>query len=844
MLSKLRRIRAVLLSAVLIPGVFCASAQEAKRNQWVAAKFDGQPQSLPNRPYLVAQLKSGTVERKSRHGHALSIAGHRYSQGIHCPSTGKVTIHLPGAASRFQAVVGVDSNDIEYYSNAGRGAVSLSINANGGEVFRTPAMHEEMPGVPIDLNLSGSSEFTINITGDAQQSEWNQVDLADAKVFLKDESSIFLDEMPIGPLPAAFTTDPPFSFRYGGQDSHELLPSWNPKRSSRQLDSERTEHVVSYSDPNTGLVVRCIGVEYHDSPTIEWTVYFKNAGNADSPLLEDIQSLDTNFERNNEGEFLLHHNRGAPATPGDYEPFETKLDRKATRRFAGAGGRPTNHELPYFNLAWPGEGIIIVIGWPGQWAASFARDGDKAIHVRAGQELTHLKLLPGEEIRIPLVVLQFWTGDWIAAQNGWRRWMLAHNMPHPGAPPPPQLAANSSREYIEMKEANEQNQKSFIDRYLAENIKLDYWWMDAGWYVNNGSWVNTGTWEVDRTRFPKSLRAVNDYAHAKGIRTIVWFEPERVTKGTWLYEHHPEWLLTPPSEHGDQLYDKEWRLLDFGNPEARAWITERVDHMITQEGIDTYRQDFNMDPLYFWRAHDSADRQGITEIRYVTGLLAYWDELRRRHPGLLIDTCASGGRRVDIETLRRAVPLTRSDYLLESEEPISQQMQTYGMAMWIPYYGTGVSGLDPYLFRSQMCPAIILVWDLRRTDLPYDEMRKMLSQWRSVADDYFGDFYPLTPYSMSKDVWAAWQFDNRKRAEGFLQVFRRSASAYESAHFKLRGLDLAARYLVSNVDTEEQRECSGRELMDEGVRVELRSAPGSALLRYKVVRPVPQVSHN
>ncbi|MBV9227143.1 MAG: GH36 C-terminal domain-containing protein, partial [Acidobacteriaceae bacterium] len=260
--------------------------------------------------------------------------------------------------------------------------------------------------------------------------------------------------------------------------------------------------------------------------------------------------------------------------------------------------------------------------------------------------------------------------------------------------------------------------------------------------------------------------------------------------------------------------------------------------------IDTYRQDFNMDPLYFWRAHDLADRQGITEIRYVTGLLAYWDELRRRHPGLLIDTCASGGRRVDIETLRRAVPLTRSDYLLEAEEPISQQMQTYGMAMWIPYYGTGVSGLDPYLFRSQMCPAIILVWDLRRTDLPYDEMRKMLSQWRSVADDYFGDFYPLTPYSMSKDVWAAWQFDNRKRAEGFLQVFRRSASAYESAHFKLRGLNPATRYLVSNVDTEEQRECSGRELMDEGVRVELRSAPGSALLRYKVVRPAPQAPHN
>ena len=69
-----------------------------------------------------------------------------------------------------------------------------------------------------------------------------------------------------------------------------------------------------------------------------------------------------------------------------------------------------------------------------------------------------------------------------------------------------------------------------------------------------------------------------------------------------------------------------------------------------------------MDPLSFWRDNDAEDRQGITEIRHVEGYLAYWDELRRRHPEMLIDTCASGGRRNDLETLRRAVPLLRSDF--------------------------------------------------------------------------------------------------------------------------------------------------------------------------------------
>ena len=88
----------------------------------------------------------------------------------------------------------------------------------------------------------------------------------------------------------------------------------------------------------------------------------------------------------------------------------------------------------------------------------------------------------------------------------------------------------------------------------------------------------------------------------------------------------------------------------------------------------------------YWRGADAPDRQGITEIRHVTNLLAYWDELRRRHPDMLIDECASGGRRNDLEMMRRAVPLWRSD---KTMEPIGQQSMTYGLSMWIPYFGTG-----------------------------------------------------------------------------------------------------------------------------------------------------------
>ena len=84
-------------------------------------------------------------------------------------------------------------------------------------------------------------------------------------------------------------------------------------------------------------------------------------------------------------------------------------------------------------------------------------------------------------------------------------------------------------------------------------------------------------------------------------------------------------------------------ILNLGNPEAREWLTDHISNMISTEGIDVYRQDFNIEPMAFWEKADTPDREGMTEIRYIEGLYTFWDELRFRHPNLIIDNCASGG---------------------------------------------------------------------------------------------------------------------------------------------------------------------------------------------------------
>ena len=806
--------------------------ETADARRFTAARFEAAEAPAQVEPGLLVLANHDSVALNQRGGKPLKIADKEYTRGLYCHAVSKVVVRLPAPGKTFSAAVGVDSND---QTRPGRGSIVFRVVIGDKEAFRSDVLREGMAAVPVTVDLAGAREFTLEVGDAGDGISCDQAAWADAQVACADGSAVWLGDLKIlegvGDL---FAAGPPFSFTYGGRSSAEFLKTWTLQRQVRKLDDHRTEHTLTYTDPASGLVLRCVAVAYDDFPTVEWTLHFKNAGAADSALLENIQALDLAWHRGEGGEFLLHHGAGSQAGPADYRPLETPLGPNARKRVAAAGGRPTNTDLSYFNLAWGGRGLIVVVGWPGQWAAEFARDAGAGIRLRAGQELTHFKLLPGEEVRTPLVVLQFWHGDWVRSQNVWRRWMMAHSMPRPGgALPKPQFVASSSRAYNEMIGANEENQIMHIDRYVEERLKLDYWWMDAGWYVQQEGWPQVGTWEVDPKRFPKGLRPISDHAHSKGIKILVWFEPERVAPRTWLAENHPEWILGGAGGG----------LLDLGNPDAWKWLVDHVDRLLTGQGIDLYRQDFNMDPLDHWRRHDAPDRQGITEIRHVTGLLAYWDELRRRHPNLLIDTCASGGRRNDLETLRRAVPLWRSDYAFE---PVGHQGMTYGISFWIPYHGTGTvacanagyygggkTPVEPYAFWSNAAPSLGCGIDIRVRDIDYAALRELVDQWRKVSPCYYGDYYPLTPYSLDQAAWIGWQFDRPETGEGVVQVFRRAESPYESARLRLRGLDPDARYGVTPTGPSETVEMSGRELLEKGLPITLTERPSVMVITYE-----------
>ena len=155
----------------------------------------------------------------------------------------------------------------------------------------------------------------------------------------------------------------PFAFNYGDQPAEQLLAQWPRKLESKQLDAARTQHTLTWADPKTGLEVRCVAVEYADYPALEWTVYFRNAGQANTPILKDIQGLDARFERSADGEFVLHGNKGDWCAPDSFQPFQDVLGpRRANGSCPKADDRPITPgrisicRCPEAGCFWPSGG--------------------------------------------------------------------------------------------------------------------------------------------------------------------------------------------------------------------------------------------------------------------------------------------------------------------------------------------------------------------------------------------------------------------------------------------------------------------------------------------------------
>lgn len=631
---------------------------------------------------------------------------------------------------------------------------------------------------------------------------------------------------------------PPFSFDYGGKSSPDFISNWTYSVKPLTSDDPSViKYCYTYQDPASGLKVDCDVKGFTDYDAVEWVLHFTNTGVGNTPEIANVCVSDITFQYDQSGKFNLHYANGSDASKSDFAPQLKVLDTGENFYMKPDGGRSSHTRFPFFNIESPaGQGIMVALGWTGTWFADVRCIDTQSVMLKSGIERLKAYLYPKEKIRTSSVCLLFWQGsDRMTGHNQFRRFILAHHTRKVDGKPA-QYPFCKGFNYGDPAPCNEYTcltadyAIALVKRYKQFKLVPEVFWLDAGWYdqsadvANNKNWANTvGNWTVDSVRFPEGLKPIADEIHKIGSKFMVWFEPERVYGGSaWAIEH-PEWML---ERQGADAY-----LFDLGNPEACRWMSQYIGDFMEKNGIDYYRQDFNIEPAGFWEANDEPGRQGICEIRYIEGLYAFWDYLLERFPHLLIDNCASGGRRLDLETTSRSAPLWRTDY--HYGEPDGYQCHTYGLNFYLPLHGTGAWGVDKYTCRSSLSSAVTFNWKITEPGVSIYEMRDRQAEFDELRPYFLEDYYPLSGIenTTAENTWLAYQLHRKSDDSGYVVAFRRKNCPDNNYTVKLAGLDLNKTYLLINKDSGDSIRKTGKELTN-GCMLTLDEPRSSLIIRY------------
>jgi alpha-galactosidase len=190
----------------------------------------------------------------------------------------------------------------------------------------------------------------------------------------------------------------------------------------------------------------------------------------------------------------------------------------------------------------------------------------------------------------------------------------------------------------------------------AAEVGAERFVLDDGWFRGRrDDHAGLGDWYVDEGIWPKGLHPLVDHVTGLGLQFGLWVEPEMVNPDSDLAREHPEWILAtgnrmPPTARHQQG-------LNLGIPAAYDYILERLDSLLNEYDISYLKWDHNRD--FVDGGNQLTGTAGIHE--QTLALYRLLDELKRRHPGLEIESCSSGGARVDLGVLERTDRVWGSD---------------------------------------------------------------------------------------------------------------------------------------------------------------------------------------
>ena len=241
---------------------------------------------------------------------------------------------------------------------------------------------------------------------------------------------------------------------------------------------------------------------------------------------------------------------------------------------------------------------------------------------------------------------------------------------------------------------------------------------------------------------------------------------------------------------------------------------------------------------YVTTMNDEEGRKGITEIKHINNLYRLWDDMRQEFDGILIDNCAGGGRRIDLESIKRTCILWRSDIgtvPITDTLPVDMWQQNHVLAIseYLPCHSSGTWHTNANAVRSVATSGLNCIYDLLDDNFDTEEASLALDEVIHLGQYWDGDFYPLTKPVYNEEGFAGWQLN--KDGNGFAVIFRRQNCTEDEFTVMFNGVDENAEYILTISDEDRKNTTSnatGKELSG-GYKVCLPKVRTSVVIEYR-----------
>ncbi len=357
----------------------------------------------------------------------------------------------------------------------------------------------------------------------------------------------------------------------------------------------------------------------------------------------------------------------------------------------------------------------------------------------------------------------------------------------------------------------------------AAELGAERFVLDDGWFRNRSDDFRAlGDWDIDKVKYPDGFGPLIDHIHAQGMRFGIWFEPEMVNPDSDLYRAHPDWALGDE----DQVTGRNQKVLNIALPKVREYLFAKITAILEAYPVDYIKWDHN-------RVLPAPDAE---QTRSIYALL---DRLRAAYPQTEIESCASGGGRIDFGILAR----THRVWLSDSNDALERLKIQHNAALFLPLAVTG-SHVGPrhchtsgrvlsMSFRAWVAAERHMGFEMDPRELTPDEAEtlKRVTTWWKANRDWLVQADILRLDSPDKSLIA----EEQLAADGsrFVAFVGKADTSAQSVPRPLRltGLMPEARYRVEIVNREDLLPFARDELL-------LRDGPAEASGQYLMQRGI------